>query len=280
MPSTPSRSRSSSRRLAAALLVVAGLAGPLVACGGTQPATSQVRVAATAPDVSTAPSPSASSPLPTQPTRGTPSPRITQPPTGERHAPDAPRGPQVTPRSATTPPPAPRHSSTPAPTPAPGKQQRLPEGRLTVADTARLTVGITGLPASPRLVPGGAPVEFTVTLRNTGNADHPLIAPVVRFDQYDGGLAPLGSVAGRLERFDPATGAWREAPLPQAAGMDFLLVATGGAPLPRGATTTIRYRVSLAPGLRAGRTELQAYAVSQPSNQQAGKAATEVTIVP
>ncbi|MEV4944317.1 hypothetical protein [Streptomyces sp. NPDC053755] len=151
---------------------------------------------------------------------------------------------------------------------------------MTVADSARLTVEIDDLPASPRLVSGGAPVEFTVTLRNSGDTDFPLIAPVVRFDQYDGGLAPLGSVAGRLERFDPSTHAWRPAPLPQASGMDYLLAATGGAPLPRNAVTTIRYRVALDAGLRAGVTELQVHAVSQPSNQQAGVAAAKVVIAP
>ncbi|MFE6459135.1 hypothetical protein ACFVP0_16975 [Streptomyces cinereoruber] len=278
MQSVDSRSRSSARRLAA-VLIVTGLAGPLAACGGTQPTTPHVRAVAAAPTTPAAPSPPPASPLPPQTTHGTPAPQITRSPK-EEHTPDTPRTPQTTPRSATTPPPAPRPTSPAAPAPTPGQQQRLPEGRLTVDDTARLTVGITGLPASPRLVSGGVPVEFTVTLRNTGNADYPMVAPVVRFDQYDGGLAPLGSVAGRLERLDPATRTWREAPLPQSAGMDFLLVATGGVPLPEGAATTIRYRVTLAPGLRAGRTELQAYAVSQPSNQQAGKAATEVTIVP
>lgn len=87
-------------------------------------------------------------------------------------------------------------------------------------------------------------------------------------------------MAGRLERLDPATGSWQPVFLPQASGMDFLLAATGGAPLPKGATTTVRYRVAVDTGLRAGVTELQVYAVSQPANQQAGMAAAKVTIAP
>lgn len=281
MQSVSSRTHSA-RRLAAAVLIVVGLTGPLTACGGSQPSTPHaltVGAAPAQPAASGSSTPPAASPA-------TPSPRTTQPPRTAQASRTAPSPQDVLPPKTAGAPDGPRSSQTaphtpaPVPTPPAGESQRLPEGRLTVADTARLTVDIDGLPASPRLVSGGAPVEFTVTLRNSGDTEYPFIAPVVRFDQYDGGLAPLGSIAGRLERFDPATDAWQAAPLPQASGMDFLLAATGGAPLPRNAVTTIRYRVALDDGLGAGVTELQVYAVSQPSNQQAGMAAAKVTIAP
>ncbi|MGW6392538.1 hypothetical protein ACWFR1_18965 [Streptomyces sp. NPDC055103] len=273
----------SARRLAAAVLITVGLTGPLTACGGSQPSASHAGImaagsgrptASEGPQSSAAPQ-STQSPRSSMPLQTTPqSPRITTSPQAT-----------LTPKSGRTPGEPKRSqaaSHTPALpyTPPAGTSQHLPEGQLTVADAARITVGISGLPASPLLVSGSAPVEFTVTMRNTGDTDFPFIAPVVRFDQYDGGLAPLGSVGGHLERFDPATDAWQAAPLPQASGMDFLLAATGGAPLPRSAVTKIRYRVTLGGDLRAGVTELQVYAVSQPSNQQAGMAATTVTIAP
>ncbi|MFE0645136.1 hypothetical protein ACFW2Y_26525 [Streptomyces sp. NPDC058877] len=277
----------SSRRLAAAVLLVAGLVGSLGACAGSEPTAPQARTATT-PTTAATPNSDADSAhhAPAAQASQAPEPLDTGP-TGR--APDAlptPSAAPGTPRPSGTPQnPAPPASATSRPTtpashhPSVG-QQRLPEGRLTVTKTARLTVDITGMPASPRFVPGGAPVEFTVTMRNSGDTDYPLIAPVVRFDQYDGGLAPLGSVAGRLERLDPATGGWQPVFLPQASGMDFLLAASGGAPLPKGATTTIRYRVAVDTGLRAGVTELQVYAVAQPANQQAGMAAAKVTIAP
>ncbi|EDY47391.1 hypothetical protein SSCG_00419 [Streptomyces clavuligerus] len=271
----------SPRRLAAAVLLVAGLVGSLGACASSDPTVPDARTAATAvtppsdadsaDHAAAAHASQAPEPLDTGPTGRAPEPLPTP-----SAAPGTPHQ-SGTPQKPSRPASATHRPATPPPA---GQQQRLPEGRLTVAKTARLTVDITGLPASPRLVPGGAPLKFTVTMRNTGATDHPLIAPVVRFDQYDGGLAPLGSVAGRLERFDPATGSWQPVFLPQASGMDFLLAATGGAPLPKGATTTIRYRVSVDTGLRAGATELQVYAVSQPTNQQAGMATAKVTIAP
>ncbi|MFI8418919.1 hypothetical protein [Streptomyces sp. NPDC085479] len=288
-----------SRRLAAGVLIAAGLTGSLVACGSSHPPAMPARAAAPAPIATALPGGSTSTPTP-QPSQSLQSQPSQQSPTlsqaehaaqtdqtgraepngRTRQPPQDLRTPQATapaaPRTRTEPP---RTTPTTHPVPT-ATQQRLSEGRLTVRDAAELTARITGLPAAPRLVSGGAPVEFSVTLRNTGDTDFPLIAPVVRFDQYDGGLAPLGSVAGRLERLDPVSGAWQPAPLPQATGMDYLLAATGGAPLPKGATTTIRYRVALAAGLGAGATELQVYAVSQPSNQQAGKAVAKVTIAP
>ncbi|MEU2505745.1 hypothetical protein ABZ621_13620 [Streptomyces sp. NPDC007863] len=270
------------QRLVTTALAAAGLAGLLTACGGAQPSAPQAAPAAAGASRTALPGDPGASAVPqdsrlprpirtahtTEPTRHT--------------SPPAPVRPQESATAHATP----RHtqsvrpsqaSPSVRPTDAP---RQLPEGRLAVSDTARLTAEIDGLPSSARLVPGAAPVEFTVTFRNTGDVDFPLIAPVVRFDQYEGGLSPLGSVPGHLERFDPASGTWQPAPLPQAAGMDFLLVATGGAPLPRNADMTIRYRVALDAALGAGVTELQAYAVAQPSNHLAGKAATRVTIAP
>ncbi|MGA5495202.1 hypothetical protein ACPCSP_12635 [Streptomyces cinereoruber] len=274
----------SSRRLAAAVLLVAGLVGSLGACADSEPTAPQARTATTATTpnsdagsahhASAAQASQAPEPLDTGPTSQAPNALPTP-----SAAPGTPR-PSGTRQNPAPPASALSRPTTPPPHHPPAGQQRLPEGRLTVAKTARLTVDITGLPASPRFVPGGAPVEFTVTMRNSGDTDYPLIAPVVRFDQYDGGLAPLGSVAGRLERFDPATGNWRPVFLPQASGMDFLLAATGGAPLPKRATMTIRYRVTVDTGLRAGVTELQVYAVAQPANQQAGMTTAKVTIAP
>ncbi|WP_030464738.1 hypothetical protein [Kitasatospora sp. NRRL B-11411] len=163
--------------------------------------------------------------------------------------------------------------------PAPGATvQSLPTGSLRVAGAAQVTAEISGLAAPAKLTTGGPAVEFTATLRNTGSTDYPSVAPLLRFDQYDGGAAPLGSVPGTLERFDQAAGTWRPAPLPQAAGMDYLLAADGPVALPKGAEVSVRYRIALAPGLRPGSTALHLLAVSLPDHLQAGDSRLPVSI--
>ncbi|ROR43642.1 hypothetical protein [Kitasatospora cineracea] len=163
--------------------------------------------------------------------------------------------------------------------PAPGATvQSLPTGSLRVAGAAQVTAEISGLATPAKLTAGGPAVEFTATLRNTGSTDYPSVAPLLRFDQYDGGAAPLGSVPGTLERFDQADGTWRPAPLPQAAGMDYLLAADGPVALPKGAEVSVRYRIALAPGLRPGSTALHLLAVSLPDHLQAGDSRLPVSI--
>ncbi|MFC8273110.1 hypothetical protein ACFUJR_11365 [Streptomyces sp. NPDC057271] len=68
--------------------------------------------------------------------------------------------------------------------------------------------------------------------------------------------------------------------------MDFLpappavrsFLPPGGAPLPENAVMTPRCRVALDDGLRVGVTELQEYAVSQPTEQQAGMTTAKAAI--
>ncbi|MER5637102.1 hypothetical protein ABT095_09105 [Kitasatospora sp. NPDC002227] len=261
------RSYSPRRAAIVAGALTAGLLGTLVGCGGdtgTTASSAPSRSTAATLTASAAPS-TAPSPAPT-PTGSAPAPtasaapaRSTAPQTAPPGAPDAPDAP-----------------STPVAT-ASGGPQRLPNGSLLVAPTAKLDVTLTGLPEHAVLKPG-SPVEFSAVVENTGSSDYVTLASVVRLKQYDGGLAPLGSVGGTLQRLDPATGAWQNAPLPQASGMDYLLAATGAKPLPKGAKETIRYRLSLDPALKAGTTEIQFYAVSQPNNLQAGTASLPVSI--
>ncbi|MFD9129298.1 hypothetical protein [Kitasatospora sp. NPDC059571] len=244
-------------RAMTAVLVALGGLSTVTGCGSTEhPAAQPVQPAG--PATSTAPADRPAAPPPSA-------------------APTASDGARTTAAAAPTPTGS-AAPGRPAATPGTGAAQRLPAGRLTVAGAAQVTASVGGLAQGAVLHPGTAATEFTVTVRNTGSADYTRLAAVVRVKQYDGGLAPLGSVGGTLERYDEAAGAWHAVALPQASGMDYLLAASDGAPLARGASLTIRYRIRLAEGLRPGATDLQFTAVSQPENLQAGTVSVPVAI--
>ncbi|MCX5174789.1 hypothetical protein [Streptomyces virginiae] len=114
----------------------------------------------------------------------------------------------------------------------------------------RLTVAVDTRGGRLALVRGGAPQEFTVTLRN-GNSTayrHVLVAFQMEMLVGEPG-ARAGSGPGfLLERFDPASGSWRPADFRIANDTEPLSLFSGGSPLAREAVRTERYRLSATAG--------------------------------
>ncbi|WP_405435414.1 hypothetical protein OG373_02285 [Streptomyces avidinii] len=134
--------------------------------------------------------------------------------------------------SAAVTPPGPTRAVTPPPAPT------------------RLTVAVDTRGGRLALVRGGAPQEFTVTLRNGNTAEyrHLLVALQMEILVGEPG-APQGSGPGfRLERFDPASGSWRPADLRIANDVKPPSQFTGGSPLAREAVRVERYRLRATAG--------------------------------
>ncbi|MFI1647352.1 hypothetical protein ACH4XT_10495 [Streptomyces avidinii] len=114
----------------------------------------------------------------------------------------------------------------------------------------RLTVAVDTRGGRLALVRGGAPQEFTVTLRNGNTAEyrHLLVAFQMEILVGEPGT-PQGSGPGfRLERFDPASGGWRPADLRIANDVKPPSQFTGGSPLAREAVRVERYRLRATAG--------------------------------
>jgi hypothetical protein len=106
---------------------------------------------------------------------------------------------------------------------------------------------VTGLPSNPSLTLGGAPLEFTVTLRNNSTAPYVNIAPHIAMDHcscssYSVAMAPDGS----LELRQP-DGSWRSVQyIAIGGGEDFFHVKQlDGITLKPGASASFTYRLSL-----------------------------------
>lgn len=81
---------------------------------------------------------------------------------------------------------------------------------VTPAPSGYLTVTIGGLPSHPALVFGGAPLRFTVTLRNATNDPYRNIIPLVSIGHSTANTGPVSiGPAGTLAELDAATGTWR-----------------------------------------------------------------------
>jgi hypothetical protein len=176
----------------------------------------------------------------------------------------------------TTTTPSPTPTSTPAPScPVAPTTVSLPHvdelQSVPVADRVRVRIG--GLPANSRLVAGGKPVEFTVTVCNNSPVNYPSIAPAVVSDRCECAPGPVYIPKGTLERFYPATGTWHTADeFSMGTGMDYLMVAEPVTPLPKGKEITYRYRIAYAAGMTAGQGGISATAVGLPNHIQAGVA--------
>jgi hypothetical protein len=124
--------------------------------------------------------------------------------------------------------PTPGSASTPTATPS---SQPLPAGAISAK--------LSGIP--PTIKSGGPAIEFTATLTNHSTVSAANIAPLF---QIVGG--PCNCVQGTLQRFDPTTGTWNSAPMPEGDGdPNYLATASGGVQIPPGTSVTIRYRLSL-----------------------------------
>ena len=144
--------------------------------------------------------------------------------------------------TTSTPPPAASSApavSVPSPTAAPA-----PSG------SGALTVSITGLPAQPSLSLGGAPLRFTVNVRNGTSSAYHNITPVVWLDQCSCNSSPVpGAPTGTLQEQDPTTGQWHSVFYDTlGGGMDYLNVTQQPAfSLPSGATAIFTFRVAFGP---------------------------------
>ncbi|MFI2612306.1 hypothetical protein [Kitasatospora sp. NPDC018619] len=122
---------------------------------------------------------------------------------------------------------------------APGTQNR----------PSPVTIAFGGLPGT--VAAGGAPVEFTATLRNT--ADHGLEVPSSAFVLTDTGTG-AGQGHFRLEYRSPGGAPWQDARAdPAGAGAAWTLDQPAPLPLAAGAEAVYRLRLTVAADAPAGR---------------------------
>ncbi|MFE5556983.1 hypothetical protein [Streptomyces sp. NPDC056544] len=114
----------------------------------------------------------------------------------------------------------------------------------------RLTVAVDTRGGRLALVRGGAPQEFTVTLRNGNSAAYRHLLVAFQMEMLVGEAgAGAGSGPGfLLERFDPASGSWRPADFRIANDVKPPSLFSGGGPLAREAVRTERYRLRATAG--------------------------------
>ncbi|MGW6984519.1 hypothetical protein ACWGE1_34575 [Streptomyces sp. NPDC054932] len=118
----------------------------------------------------------------------------------------------------------------------------------------RLAVAVNTRGGRLALVRGGAPQEFTVTLRNGNSADyrHVLVAfqmEILVGEPGDGAGSGPGFL---LERFDTASGGWRPADFRIANDAKPPALFTGGSRLARDAVRVERYRLRATAGGATG----------------------------
>lgn len=130
-----------------------------------------------------------------------------------------------------------------------GEPDRAP-GRDASPAPTRLTVAVDTRGGRLALVRGGAPQEFTVTLRNGNSAAyrHVLVAFQMEMLVGEPGARARSGPGFLLERFDPASGSWRPADFRIANDTEPLSLFSGGSPLAREAVRTERYRLSATAG--------------------------------
>ncbi|WP_405792202.1 hypothetical protein OG753_38490 [Streptomyces sp. NBC_00029] len=114
----------------------------------------------------------------------------------------------------------------------------------------RLTVAVDTRGGRLALVRGGAPQEFTVTLRNGNSAEyrHVLVAFQMEMLVGEPGGAAGSGPGFLLERFDPGAGTWRPADFRIANDAKPPSLFTGGGPLAREAVRVERYRLRATAG--------------------------------
>jgi hypothetical protein len=136
-------------------------------------------------------------------------------------------------------------------------------------DRAAVSATLTGFPS---VVAAGTEVYFTATLANHTTVDYADVAPLF---QLVGGDCNCAN--GTLQRFDPASSTWQDAPMPEGDGYDPLTAATGGFDLPPGSSSTIRYRLDISANNTAKPAAATLYAVSMSDLRQLGTTATVAT---
>ncbi|MFD9518372.1 hypothetical protein [Streptomyces sp. NPDC059979] len=114
----------------------------------------------------------------------------------------------------------------------------------------RLAVAVDTRGGRLALVRGGAPQEFTVTLRNGNSAEygHVLVSFQMEFLVGEPGDQPGTGPGFLLERFDQASGAWRPTDFRIANDFKPPSMFTGGSPLAREVVRVERYRLRATAG--------------------------------
>ncbi|MEU4733299.1 hypothetical protein [Streptomyces sp. NPDC023588] len=134
-----------------------------------------------------------------------------------------------------------------------------------------LTVAVDTRGGRLALARGGAPQEFTVTLRNGNSAAyrHLLVAFQMEFLVGEPGDQPGSGPGFLLERFDTASGAWRPATFRIANDAEPPSAFTGGAPLARETVRVERYRLSATAGGPTGTTPVMVSFIDTDGDREA-----------
>jgi hypothetical protein len=134
---------------------------------------------------------------------------------------------------------------TPAATPGGGAST---PAASTPASGGALTVAFSGLGAHPVLTPGGAALDFEVTVHNGSGTGYTDIQPLISMGHCScGGGGAAMMPQGTLKLWNTASGSWQTIPYDaEGTGMDFSFVdQISGVALAAGADETFRYQVAL-----------------------------------
>ncbi|MFN3007678.1 hypothetical protein [Mycolicibacterium wolinskyi] len=178
------------------------------------------------------------------------------------------------PASAGTPAPVADCATNPSTAPVPSVE---PYG--TVPDAARISLTIKGIP-SHTVTAGGPPTEVEVTLCNDSAIAYPQVGVVLVLSHCSCAPGPLSIPTGSVERFDDAAANWVPVtPATAGTGMDFVAGYSNVHELPKGKTTTMRYRIALDASMTAGEGGVEAVAVTPEPLNQIGSAELSFAVV-
>jgi hypothetical protein len=131
-----------------------------------------------------------------------------------------------------------------------------------------IKVTVVGLSSHPGLAPGGQPLAFEVSLRNTGGSAYAHITAVISMGHCNCSHTPAEMApAGTLQEWNPETGAWRTVSYDrEGTGMDFIdQIQQPGFTLGAGTTLNMQFRI--------------AFTVRQPVRLHRGTTAIDITVV-
>lgn len=149
----------------------------------------------------------------------------------------------------------------------------------TVPEAARISLTINGIP-SHTVTAGGPPTEVEVTLCNDSAVAYPQVGVVLVLSHCSCAPGPLSIPTGSVERFDDAAASWIPVtPATAGTGMDFLAGYSNVRELPKGKTTTMRYRIALDASMTAGEGGVEAVAVTPEPLNQIGSAELSFAVV-
>lgn len=153
-----------------------------------------------------------------------------------------------------------------------------PPASATPSLSGVLTVSFGGLPASPSLSYGGAPLQFNVTVRNGTSSTYKNITVVVSMGHCSCINSPVPMAPpGTMQEEDTATGQWQSVTYDQeGGGTDYEnVIQQPGFNLSSGASETFTFRIAFNPpsqqGYGAGQTTIDATVEALPGHTVIGK---------